>query len=416
MSRVVVRYAPSPTGIPHIGNIRTALFNFLLAKNQNGQFILRIEDTDRKRFIPKSIPKIKESLLVLGLKWDGEEIYQSKRLNLYQEHLEILKKKQLTYNKEGAWYFKVEKSKKISWQDLLHGPINFSSDVIEDFVIVKSDGFPTYHFASVVDDHEMQVSHVMRGDEWISSTPKHLLLYQAFSWNPPKFIHLPPILGPDKKKLSKRKGARSVLEYIEDGYLPEALVNFLALLGWSPKGDKELFTIDELIREFSLDRLNKNSPIFNIEKLNWFNKKYLQKYTSDELIKKIRNFSKLAKTVNDQHLVKISRLVCDRLTTLADFDSIASIFFEKGKEKPPQKSKIENARKAIESIITWDEYSIGQVLDEWIASNHFESSDFKNTLRLSVFADNTPPIYQSLAVLSKEEVINRIDDAIKKAK
>ena len=416
MSRVVVRYAPSPTGIPHIGNIRTALFNFLLAKNQNGQFILRIEDTDRKRFIPKSIPKIKESLLVLGLKWDGEEIYQSKRLNLYQEHLEILKKKQLTYNKEGAWYFKVEKSKKISWQDLLHGPINFSSDVIEDFVIVKSDGFPTYHFASVVDDHEMQVSHVMRGDEWISSTPKHLLLYQAFSWNPPKFIHLPPILGPDKKKLSKRQGARSVLEYIEDGYLPEALVNFLALLGWSPKGDRELFILDELIREFSLDRLNKNSPIFNIEKLNWFNKKYLQKYTSDELIKKIRNFSKLAKTINDQHLAKISRLVCDRLTTLADFDSIASIFFEKGKEKPPQKSKIENARKAIESIITWDEYSIGQVLDEWIASNHFESSDFKNTLRLSVFADNTPPIYQSLAVLSKEEVINRIDDAIKKAK
>ena len=416
MSRVVVRYAPSPTGIPHIGNIRTALFNFLLAKNQNGQFILRIEDTDRKRFIPKSIPKIKESLLVLGLKWDGEEIYQSKRLNLYQEHLEILKKKQLTYNKEGAWYFKVEKSKKISWQDLLHGPINFSSDVIEDFVIVKSDGFPTYHFASVVDDHEMQVSHVMRGDEWISSTPKHLLLYQAFSWNPPKFIHLPPILGPDKKKLSKRQGARSVLEYIEDGYLPEALVNFLALLGWSPKGDRELFILDELIREFSLDRLNKNSPIFNIEKLNWFNKKYLQKYTSDELIKKIRNFSKLAKTINDQHLAKISRLVCDRLTTLADFDSIASIFFQKGKEKPPEKSKIENARKAIESIITWDEHSIGQVLDKWIANNHFESSDFKNTLRLSVFADNTPPIYQSLSVLSKEEVINRIDDAIKKAK
>ena len=143
MSRVVVRYAPSPTGTPHIGNIRTALFNYLFAKNQNGQFILRIENTDRKRFIPKSIPKIKESLLILGLKWDGEEIYQSKRLNLYQEHLEILKKRQLTYNKEDAWYFKVEKGKKISWQDLLHGPIEFSSDVIEDFVIIKSDGFPT---------------------------------------------------------------------------------------------------------------------------------------------------------------------------------------------------------------------------------------------------------------------------------
>src|SRR3990172_10155527 len=320
MSRVVVRYAPSPTGIPHIGNIRTALFNFLLAKNQNGQFILRIEDTDRKRFIPKSIPKIKESLLVLGLKWDGEEIYQSKRLNLYQEHLEILKKKQLTYNKEGAWYFKVEKSKKISWQDLLHGPINFSSDVIEDFVIVKSDGFPTYHFASVVDDHEMQVSHVMRGDEWISSTPKHLLLYQAFSWNPPKFIHLPPILGPDKKKLSKRQGARSVLEYIEDGYLPEALVNFLALLGWSPKGDRELFTLDELIAEFQVERLNKNSPIFNLGKLNWFNRKYLAKYAQKDLLSQVRKFSKKAKAEDDARLSLILNLIRDRMTTLADFD------------------------------------------------------------------------------------------------
>src|SRR3990167_7080903 len=415
MSRVVVRYAPSPTGIPHIGNIRTALFNYLFAKNQKGRFILRIEDTDRKRFIPKSIPKIKESLLILGLKWD-QIFEQSKRLPLYIKNLEILKRKKLVYEDDGSWRFRVPKGRKIKWHDLLHGPIKFSSDVIEDFVIVKSDGFPTYHFASVVDDHEMQVSHVIRGDEWISSTPKHLILYQALNWQPPAFIHLPPILGPNRQKLSKREGDRSVIEYVEDGYLPEALVNFLALLGWAPKGNQELFTLDKLIREFSLDRLNKNSPIFNIEKLNWFNKKYLQKHTSDQLIKKIRNFSRLAKTVNDQHLAKISRLVCDRLTTLADFDSIASIFFKKGKLKPPAKTKIQNAKEAILSITTWDEKQISQKLDQWISQKKLDPADFKNTLRLSVFADNTPPIYQSLSVLSKEEVINRIDDAIKKAK
>ena len=422
MSRVVVRYAPSPTGIPHIGNIRTALFNYLFAKNQKGRFILRIEDTDRKRFIPKSIPKIKESLLILGLKWD-QIFEQSKRLPLYIKNLKILQEKNLVYEDDGSWRFKVpnglpagRQGRKIKWHDLLHGPIEFSSDVIEDFVIIKSDGFPTYHFASVVDDHEMQVSHVIRGDEWISSTPKHLILYQASGWQPPAFIHLPPILDSNRQKLSKREGARSILEYVEDGYLPEALVNFLALLGWAPKGDQELFTLDKLIREFSLDRLNKNSPIFNIEKLNWFNKKYLQKHTSDQLIKKIRNFSRLAKTVNDQHLTKISRLVCDRLTTLADFNSIASIFFKKGKLKPPAKTKIQNAKEAILSITTWDEKQISQKLDQWISKKKLDPADFKNTLRLAVFADNTPPIYQSLVVLSRQEVLERIDDAIKKSK
>src|SRR3990167_3619610 len=269
MEQVIVRYAPSPTGIPHIGNIRTALYNFLLAKSQKGKFILRIEDTDRKRFVPESIESIEESLKVLGLNWD-DVCRQSERLSVYQRALKLLKEKNLVYEDDGAWRFKVEKGRKLEWNDLVHGQVEFTADVIEDFVIVKSDGYPTYHFASVVDDHDLQISHVLRGDEWISSTPKHLLLYQAFGWNPPQFIHAPPILGPDKKKLSKREGARSVLEYIEDGYLPEALVNFLALLGCSPKGDKELFTLEELIAEFQVERLNKNSPIFNLEKLNWF--------------------------------------------------------------------------------------------------------------------------------------------------
>ncbi len=316
---VRVRYAPSPTGVPHIGNIRTALFNFLFAKNKNGQFILRIEDTDQKRFVPDSIPKIKESLLVLNLKWD-EEYVQSKRLALYNKSLEILKDKNLAYQDEGAWYFKVPKDQKIKWQDGVHGTVEFSSDILEDFVIVKSDNFPTYHFASVVDDNDTKITHVIRGDEWISSTPKHLLLYQAFSWPTPTFVHLPSILGPDKKKLSKRERARSVLECLADGFLPEAIVNFLALLGWSPKNDRELFSLSDLIKEFSLERLNKNSPIFNIEKLNWFNKKYLQKYQIAKLLPKIKQISKNARKVDDQKLAIILELVRDRRTPRAEVD------------------------------------------------------------------------------------------------
>ena len=415
MKSVRVRYAPSPTGIPHIGNIRTALYNYLFAKNQNGKFILRIEDTDRSRLVPESIEKIKESLKLLNLTWD-ETYLQSERLDIYKKHLEILKNKSLAYEDKGSWRFKVGKDlpagrqgKKVKWNDIVHGPVEFSSDVIEDFVIVKSDGYPTYHFASVVDDRLMEISHVIRGDEWISSTPKHLLLYEAFSWQPPQFVHLPPILGPDRKKLSKREGAKSVIEYIEEGYLPQALTNFLALLGWAPKGDRELFTLDELCKEFSLDRLNKNSPIFNLEKLNWFNKKYIQKMTNDQLIKSLQNFTKPGK---DEKIAMVAQLIRDRLTTLADFDKYASIFFQKGKEKPPPKGKIESAKKAIESISRWDEQTISQSLDKWIENNKLQSGDFKNTLRLAVFADNTPPIYQSLAVLTKVEVLKRIDDAL----
>lgn len=411
MSKTRVRFAPSPTGIPHLGSLRTALFDYLFAKNQKGAFILRIEDTDQKRLVSGAVEKIKESLELLNLKYD-EYCVQSERLPIYQEYLDELKHKNLVYEDEGAWRFKVDKSQQIKWDDIVHGPVSFNSDVIEDFIIIKSDGFPTYHFASVVDDHDLEISHVFRGDEWLSSTPKHLLLYKAFGWQPTLFVHLPPILGSDHKKLSKRMGAKSVMEYINEGYLPEAIINFLALLGWAPIGDRELFTLEELTREFSLDRLNKNSPIFNLEKLNWFNKKYLQIIPEKDLIAKVKNFSTRAKSLDDKQLSAIINLVKDRMTTLVDFDKYAKIFFEKGSEKPPEKSKVENAKEAIESIENWKEESIEKTLDKWISENKLQTGDFKNTLRLTVFADNTPPIYQSLAVLTKAEVLNRIDDVL----
>src|SRR3989338_2255826 len=416
MQKVRIRYAPSPTGIPHVGNIRTALFNFLFARNNGGEFILRIEDTDQKRSTEEHIKDIEESLNLLNIKWDKSYL-QSERLGIYKKHLEILKKKGVVYKDSGAWFFKIPKiSREISWDDVVHKNVKFPTKVIEDFVIIKSDGFPTYHFASVVDDHEMQISHVIRGDEWISSTQKHLLIYQSFKWQPPYFCHLPSILGADGKKLSKREGAKSVQQYISEGYLPEALTNFLALLGWSPIGDREMFTLGDLVKEFSLERINKNSPIFNVEKLNWFNKKYLQKIDVKKFATQIKTFSKYAKNLNDQKFSKIINLVKDRMTTLADFDKYASIFFKKGDQSSPPKEKIEVAKKAVSVIKNWNEKSITENLDKFIDDNKLEAGDFKNTLRLSVFADNTPPIYESLAVLSKSEVESRIDHAFKESK
>ncbi len=418
MPKVRTRYAPSPTGVPHIGNIRTALFNFLFAKNQKGGFILRIEDTDQKRSTHEHIKNIEDSLEKLGIHWD-EKYQQSKRLKIYHKHLKTLHNKKVAYEDQGAWRFRVKvenQSQKIMWEDIVHQKVEFPTNIIEDFVIVKSDGYPTYHFASVVDDYEMQISHVIRGDEWISSTPKHLLLYEAFSWQPPKFCHVPVILGANKKKLSKREGAKSVDEYIKEGYLTEALVNQLALLGWAPRGDRELFTLDELIKDFSLERLNKNSPIFNLEKLNWFNKKFLQKLSTKELKKRVKQFSKRAQRTEEKKLAKILDLIRDRFSTLADFEKYSKIFFEKGDQKPSDKSKCETAKRAVESIQNWNVSSITKGLDEFVLKNKLESGDFKNTLRLAVFADNTPPIYESLAIIPKEETLTRIDDACKKAK
>src|SRR3989344_899250 len=230
MTNIRVRIAPSPTGIPHIGTTRTALFNWLFARANNGKFIVRVEDTDRQRLVEGSLEKILEILEFLGLDWnEGPKVggdfgpyIQSERKDLYQKYAKILVEKGMAYEDEGAVRFKVEKGKIWKWDDQVHGEISFKSDVLEDFVILKSDGFPTYHLAVVVDDNAMKISHVLRGDEWISSTPKHLMLYSKLGWKPPVFGHLPLILGPDKSKLSKRHGAQSVLDYRDEGYLAES--------------------------------------------------------------------------------------------------------------------------------------------------------------------------------------------------
>lgn len=319
--QVVTRFAPSPTGFMHIGGVRTALFAWLYARQQGGTFILRIEDTDKAREVPGSIEHIQESLRWLGIEWDfGPDkpsdqfgsCIQSERLDVYRKYAEQLIEKGLAYpdpyseeelqtfraaadNEKrpflfrhhrpehfGVWdgtqplRLKVPEVKRYEWHDAVRGTLSAGEEMLDDFIIIKADGYPTYNFAHIVDDHEMGVTHVMRGEEFISSVPKFLSLYDALEIPWPIFATLPPIMGPDgKKKLSKRDGAKDLLEYRHEGYLPEALDNFLALIGWNPGTEAELFTVDELIAAFSLDRIQRSGGAFNEEKLRWLNREHL---------------------------------------------------------------------------------------------------------------------------------------------
>ena len=336
----VVRFAPSPTGYLHVGGARTALFNFLFARHHGGKFILRIEDTDQKRYQAEALQEIFTSLKWLGLVWDegpdagGERgpYFQSQRTGTYRRHAEQLlaagkayrcfcSEERLTSMRDeqekakmahGSGYdrhcrllpeaevkallaanaphvvrLKVPDNRAVVFSDLIRGEISYDSAQLDDLVLLKSDGFPTYHLANVVDDHLMQVTHVLRGDEWIASTPKHVLIYEAFGWPPPLFAHMPVILAADGGKLSKRRGAASVLDYQRAGYLPEALLNFLVLLGWAPGGDREIMTLDEMIAAFSLERVQAKAAVFDETKLEWMNGHYLQQRSEESLLPEV---------------------------------------------------------------------------------------------------------------------------------
>ncbi|TFG75748.1 MAG: glutamate--tRNA ligase, partial [Chrysiogenales bacterium] len=336
----VVRFAPSPTGYLHVGGARTALFNFLFARHHGGIFILRIEDTDQKRFQAEALQEIFASLKWLGLNWDegpeagGERgpYFQSQRTALYSRHAEQLlaagkayrcfcSEERLARMREeqekakmahGSGYdrhcrlrpeaevkallaadaphvvrLKVPDNRVVVFNDLIRGEISYDSSQLDDLVLLKSDGFPTYHLANVVDDHLMRITHVLRGDEWIASTPKHVLIYEAFGWPQPHFAHMPVILAADGGKLSKRRGAASVLDYQRSGFQPEALLNFLVLLGWAPGGDREIMTLDEMTAAFSLQRVSAKAAVFDETKLEWMNGHYLQQRSQESLLPEV---------------------------------------------------------------------------------------------------------------------------------
>lgn len=327
-----VRFAPSPTGYLHIGGVRTALFNFLYARNQGGTFLLRIEDTDQQRSRPEFEEEILASMKWLGLSWDEELVYQSRRLDRYREAASELLAKGLAFEeeKEGkkAVVFKMP-PRKVLFHDLVHGPVEFDASLFEDLVIMKSDGFPTYHFAVVVDDRDMAVSHVIRGDDHLSNTPRQLLLYDAFGWKPPKYGHLPLIAGSDGSPLSKRHGAVSVTHYRTEGYLPEGMLNYLALLGWGADANQEIFTLQDLIKKFSLKKINKAQACFNPEKFLWINSQHLKVISDDDYVKRISDYyPEESRVLGAKVWRRLVLLYRTRIKIFRDLRSEASYVFE----------------------------------------------------------------------------------------
>lgn len=414
---VRVRFAPSPTGIPHIGGTRTALFSFLFARKNKGEFILRIEDTDRKRLVKGSEEAIEEILRWLEITPD-KKFKQSERLDIYKKHAQQLLEKKAAYEKEGAIYVHMPEDKEFSWVDVVgNKKISFKGKDVEDFVILKSDGFPTYHLANVVDDHLMGITHVLRGEEWTSSTPKHLYLYESFDWDKPVFAHLPVILGNDHTKLSKRHGAKSALDYRDEGYLPEAINNYMALLGWNPGGEKEIFSLSEMIKLFDLKDINTANPVFDLNKLNWVNGVYIRESQISHLRSLIRSnfggqanlksqisrFNSKLKNIDD----RLISLAQTRMSTLRDFEELTQFFNKKPKVKLDDKEKV------VAKVLHYD---LGK-LSKWDAEeilfalkNIMDKEGVKMKVFYKIFTgkESGLPLPQSLEILGKSETLKRL--------
>tara|TARA_Y100001970_G_scaffold275829_1_gene377584 strand:- start:6707 stop:8095 length:1389 start_codon:yes stop_codon:yes gene_type:complete len=364
---VRTRFAPSPTGFLHVGGLRTALYNYIFAKQNNGKFILRIEDTDQKRLVKDAILKISESLNNFDITFDEgpnvNEQYgpykQSDRLDIYKKYyielvennfaylcyvdqnqnlvqeknisksLSLINTNHIKANQNFVIKFRIPKNNKFKTYDKLRGEIRFDLNLIDDPIIIKSDGFPTYHFANVIDDHLMKISHVIRGEEWLPSLPKHVLLYQSFGWTPPKFIHLPLLLNPDKSKLSKRQGDVDVDAFLNKGYLKESIINFIALLGWHPNNNDEIFNHKELLNNFSIKRIQKSGAIFDIKKLDWMNAQYIKKLTIEEFISIAIDFigDDIVDISNQKKIVKVFTFIKDRINKLSDIIDLLYPFY-----------------------------------------------------------------------------------------
>ncbi|UCB46055.1 MAG: glutamate--tRNA ligase [Spirochaetota bacterium] len=480
MDRVRTRFAPSPTGFLHIGGMRTALFSFLFARNNNGDFILRIEDTDRSRIVEGALDDIMDSLRWAGIIWDeGPDIggpyspyMQSERKTIYQEHAqqlvesgkayrcyctpERLKQLRTEHGRQGYDRYcrnlsddekqsrdeardthvirlKIPLNDETAFRDEIRGEIVTKNEDIDDFVLLKSDGFPTYHLANVVDDHLMQINYVIRGDEWISSTPKHVLLYNAFEWTHPKFAHVPVILAKEGGKLSKRHGATMVREFINRGYLSDAFINFIALLGWSLDDKSEFFEMHELIKHFDLNKVNKASSVFSYEKLDWFNGMYIRKKSIEQLYELILPYlikgGFIAKEDPDQdkdYILEIIPLIQERLKYLGDIENHVWFFFDKHFEVrqtdaliPKKLSKndavriLEETARAIEGLKVFSEEDIENCLRGLVESIGFKAGQVFMTIRVAITGSSVSPgLFETIRVLGKNRVQSRINHAL----
>jgi glutamyl-tRNA synthetase len=481
---VRVRYAPSPTGFPHVGNIRTALFNWLFARHTGGKFIVRIEDTDTARTVPGSLEAIMESLRWLGLDWDeGPEVggkygpyMQSQRLDIYQkiaqnlikegfayrcyctsERLETMRaeqmaqKQQLGYDRRcrdlseeertrleasglpSVIRFKMPLDGQTRFNDLLRGEVVFENNTLDDFVLLKSDGFPVYHLANVIDDHLMEISHVLRAEEWLSSTPKHIMLYNAMHYEPPQFAHMPLILGPDRSKLSKRHGAATLTEYRDQGYLQETMLNFLALLGWSLDETAELFTRQQLVDYFSIERVSRTAAIFNREKLDWMNGMYIRGLPVNDLTDRLFPFlekdlpSEVKRPLDISYVRQIVPLIRERITTLKDAAAYAEFFFldplkydsamliGKKMTRETTLAALQGAAEKLSSLESFNTALLEDILRRLAGDLGIKTGELFNPLRVATTArDAAPPLFETMTVLGKERCMKRINTALAK--
>jgi len=412
MDNVRVRIAPSPTGFAHVGTAYTSLFNLAFAKKHNGEFVLRLEDTDQSRNVDGAEEKIYKGLSWLGLKWDEGPYRQSERKDIYDKYIDQLLESRKAYEDDGAVFLKVEK-KEVSWNDLVRGEVSFPEDQMKDLVIRKSDGFPTYHFAVVIDDHLMKISHVIRAEDHVSNTPKQIPIYEALGFKIPEFAHIPLLRNTDKSKLSKRKNNIEINWYKQEGFLPEALVNFLCLLGWSHPEEKEIFSIDEFIKKFSLERIRKTGPVFDIKKLEWMNGEYIKKLSDSDFVKQVKPFVK--GEISDEDLEKLSPLVKPRINKLSQFDSIAGFFYEDREPIFKDKKQISLATSALEKIDDkdWNLENINNALSSVIKENDFKTGKFYMDLRGAISGSSvTPPINESIEILGRQNALQKLHKAL----
>lgn len=418
MEKTRTRFAPSPTGMMHIGNVRTALYEYLAAKAGNGEFILRIEDTDRERFVPGATEEIIEMLKWLGLKWDEGPIYQSKRLEIYQKQANKLVEKNLAYKKDGAIWFKVPQEGKTSWTDIVgNKKITIENSTQKDFVMIKGDGYPTYNFAVVVDDHLMEISHVIRGVEFISSTPKHLMLYQTFGWEIPQFAHLPLFLGSDRSKLSKRHGAQAASDFKKDGFLPEAILNYLALLSWTSPSGKEIFSLEEAVKEFDLKDVHITNAVFDYTKLEWMNGVYIRQMPGEELTKRLQEY--LVDHPSKEKIAPLVPLVKERITKLSDFIPLTNFIFEKPEYDLEifKKIKIENQGDVLKKVLEkmeslkkpWEAMEFEMAFRKLAEDESIKVGDMFQIIRVAVSGQLvTPPLFESIKIIGVDETLDRV--------
>lgn len=481
---VRVRFAPSPTGYLHIGGLRTALYNYLFARHHGGAFILRIEDTDQRRFVEGSIEDISGMLAWAGMEYDeGPErdgdcgpYFQSQRLPVYREHvnrlieeghgyyafdtpeqLEAMRveegkkgnpapkydlrtrmgmsnsltlskdevRKKLAAEEPFVVRMKIPEDRTVSWDDIVRGPLSFESRDLDDKVIFKSDGFPTYHLANVVDDHLMGITHVLRGEEWISSVPHHVLLYQYFKWTPPQFAHLPLLLNTQKKKLSKRDGDVETRQFRESGYLPEALVNFVAFLGWNPGDDRELFTLEELAGAFSMDRIGKSGAIFNVEKLQWYNAQYLRAFTEEQIFERLEpEFARHNVAMPEKpYALGLIRLMRERVSFISEFITSCRYFYEdpdaydakavRKRWKPESLQLLQALESAYALLDPFNAEQTETVIRQLAEKHSVNAADLIHPLRLAVTGvPGGPGLFETLALIGREAVVRRLQNAV----